>query len=102
MTEELNFKFYFILINLNSQHGYVLGTTVLESNVLLKTEFGAPGWLSQLSVRLQPGHDPLVREFEPRVRLWADSSEPGVSFGFCVSLSLSLPCSPFSLSLPKK
>ena len=30
---------------------------------------GAPGWRSRLSVRLQPGHDLAVREFEPRVRL---------------------------------
>ncbi|VFV29962.1 atpase family aaa domain-containing [Lynx pardinus] len=48
----------------------------------------APGWRSRLSVRLQPGHDLAVREFEPRVRLWADGSEPGACFRFCVSLSL--------------
>ena len=41
---------------------------------------GAPGWRSRLSVRLQPGHDLAVREFEPRVRLWADGSEPGACF----------------------
>ena len=35
---------------------------------------GAPGWHSRLSVRLQPGHDLAVCEFEPRVRLWADGS----------------------------
>ena len=34
------------------------------------------------------GHDLTVREFEPRVGLCADSSEPGACFGFCVSLSL--------------
>ena len=45
---------------------------------------GAPGWRNQLSVRLQPGHDLMVREFEPRVRLWADGSEPGACFRFCV------------------
>ena len=49
---------------------------------------GAPGWCSRLSVRLQPGHDLAVREFEPRVRLWADGSEPGACFRFCVSFSL--------------
>ena len=49
---------------------------------------GAPGWRSRLSVRLQPGHDLAVREFEPRVGLWADGSEPGACFRFCVSLSL--------------
>ena len=52
---------------------------------------GAPGWRSRLSVRLQPGHDLAVREFEPRVGLWADGSEPGACFRFCVSLSLPLP-----------
>ena len=41
---------------------------------------GAPGWRSRLSVRLQPGHDLTVCEFEPRVRLWADGSEPGACF----------------------
>ena len=50
---------------------------------------GAPGWRSRLSVQLQPGHYLAVREFEPRVRLWADGSEPGACFRFCVSLSLS-------------
>ena len=49
---------------------------------------GAPGWRSRLSVRLQPGHDLAVGEFEPCVRLWADGSEPGACFRFCVSLSL--------------
>ena len=34
------------------------------------------------------GHDLTVREFEPRVGLCADGSEPGACFGFCVSLSL--------------
>ena len=37
------------------------------------------------------GHDLAVGEFEPRVGLCADSSEPGACFGFCVSLSLSAP-----------
>ena len=45
-----------------------------------KTLQGAPGWRSRLSVRLQPGHDLAVREFEPRVGLWADGSEPGACF----------------------
>ena len=43
----------------------------------------------------------MAREFEPHVRLCADSSESGMCFGFCVSLSLPLPCSSsvsFSLS----
>ena len=55
---------------------------------LKETQLGAPGWRSRLSVRLQPDHDLTVCEFEPRVRLWADGSEPGACFRFCVSLSL--------------
>ena len=45
---------------------------------------GAVGWVSDFS----SGHDLAVREFEPRVGLWADGSEPGACFGFCVSFSL--------------
>ena len=41
---------------------------------------GAPGWRSRLSVRLQPGHDLALREFEPHVGLGADGSEPGACF----------------------
>ena len=42
------------------------------------------------------------REFEPRVRLWADGSEPGACFRFCVSLSLCpSPVHALSLSVPK-
>ena len=55
-----------------------------------------------MSVQLQPGHDLAVREFEPRVRLWADGSEPGAYFRFCVSLSLCpSPVHALSLSVPK-
>ena len=45
---------------------------------------GSVGWVSDFS----SGHDLTVCEFEPRVGLCADSSEPGACFGFCVSLSL--------------
>ena len=38
-----------------------------------------------------PGHDLTACKLEPHVSLLADSSEPGASFGFCVSLSLSGP-----------
>uniref|UniRef100_A0A8C9JHZ3 IRG-type G domain-containing protein n=1 Tax=Panthera tigris altaica TaxID=74533 RepID=A0A8C9JHZ3_PANTA len=66
------------------------------------TAKGAPGWRSRLSVRLQPGHDLAVCEFEPRVGLWADGSEPGACFRFCVSLSLCpSPVHALSLSVPK-
>ena len=45
-------------------------------------------WVAQ-SVRCPTGsvRDLTVREFEPRVRLWADGPEPGACFRFCVSLS---------------
>ena len=56
--------------------------------LILKIISGAPGWRSRLSVRLQPGRNLAVGEFEPRVGLWADGSEPGACFRFCVSLSL--------------
>ena len=68
----------------------------------LKVFFGAPGWRSRLSVRLQPGHNLAVREYKPRVRLWADGSESGGCFRFCVSLSLCpSPVHALSLSVPK-
>ena len=42
-------------------------------------------------------------EFEPRVRLCADSSEPGAYFGFCVSLSLfPSPAHALSVSVSQK
>ena len=67
-----------------------------------KRKDGAPGWRSRLTVQLQPGHDLTVREFEPRVGLWADGSEPGACFRFCVSLSLCpSPVHDLSLSVPK-
>ena len=73
-----------------------------EWGVQQKWKTGAPGWRSRLSVRLQPGHDLAVCEFEPHVRLWADGSEPGACFRFCVSLSLCpSPVHARSLSVPK-
>ena len=58
------------------------------------------GWVSYFG----SGHDLTVRVFKPHVGLHADSSEPGVCLGFCISPSLCL--SPahalfFSLSLSK-
>ena len=47
------------------------------------------------------GYDPSVREFEPRIGLCADGSEPGACFGFCVCLSL-CPLHSVSLSLKNK
>ena len=34
------------------------------------------------------GHELAICEFKLHIGLWADSSEPGACFGFCVSLSL--------------
>ena len=45
---------------------------------------GSVGWVSNF----HSGHDLTAREFEPYVRLCADSSEPGVCFGFSVPPSL--------------
>ena len=60
------------------------------------------GWLSQLRSDSGSGHDPTVCEFELRVGLCADSSEPGPSTD-SVSPSLSVP-PPFAfcLTLPFK
>ena len=82
-------------------HGVLLSDISLN-DVSQNQFFGAPGWRSRLSVRLQPGHDLAVREFEPRVGLWADSSEPGACFRFCVSFSLCpSPIHALSLSVSK-
>ena len=59
---------------------------------------GSAGYVSDFS----SGHDLVVRGFQPRVGLSADSPEPEACFGFCVSLSLCLsPAHALSLSLSK-
>ena len=87
------------------QHPFLIKTLEkvgIEGTYLKVIKAGAPGWRSRLSIRLQPGHDLAVPEFEPRVRLWADGSEPGACFRFCVSLSLCpSPVHALSLSVPK-
>ena len=80
-----------------------IGVATLENSMEVPQKVKNRGaWVAQSVKRLQPGHDLAVREFEPRVRFWADGSEPGACFQFCVSLS---PCpSPvhaLSLSVPK-
>ena len=45
---------------------------------------GSVGWATDFG----SGHDLKACEFEPRIVLCADSSEPGACFRFCVSLSL--------------
>ena len=80
----------------------IISPRKMTKNMLKKKPIGAPGWRSRLGVRLRPGHDLAVREFEPRVRLWAEGSEPGACFRFCVSLSLCpSPIHALSLSVPK-
>ena len=59
--------------------------------------------LGRLGGSAGSGHDLTAGEFEPRVRLCADSPEPGACFRFCVSLSLGpSPTHTFSLSQKKK
>ena len=62
-------------------------------------KYGAPGWLSRLSIG--SGHDLAVREFEPHVGLCDDSSEPGACLRFCLSAPPPLVLC-FSLSVKNK
>ena len=48
-------------------------------------------WVAQLVKHRTLAHHLTVHEFKPRIRLCADSSEPGACFRFCDSLSLSAP-----------
>ena len=48
---------------------------------------GAPGWFGQSS-DFGSGRNLKALEFEPRTGFYADSSEAGVYFGFCVLVSL--------------
>ena len=61
-----------------------------EAGAAVKTIPMASGaWVAQsVEVWLQLRSRSRGREFEPRVGLWADGSEPGACFLFCVSLSL--------------
>ena len=59
--------------------------------------------LGRLGGSAGSGHDLTAGEFEPRVRLCADSPEPGACFRFCVSLSLCpSPACILSLSVSQK
>ena len=83
---------------------HALSLSVPKINKTLKKKLKKRGaWVAQsVKRRLQSGHDLTVREFEPRVWLWADGSEPGACFRFCVSLSLCpSPVHALSLSVPK-
>ena len=78
----------------------------LLASVLGRNDDSSGTWVAQ-SIECPPlgfssGHDLAVREFEPRVGLWADGSEPGACFRFCVSLSLCpSPVHALSLSVSK-
>ena len=58
---------------------HALSVSLLKINIKGCLD-GSVGWAADFS----SGHDLAVREFEPRIRLCADGSEPGA----CVSLSL--------------
>ena len=58
-----------------------------QSN-LQKKELGYLGGSVSEASDFISGHDLSVLGFKPSIGLCADSSEPGASFGFCVSLSL--------------
>ena len=66
-------------------------------------EQGSLGGSVSYASNFSSGRDSTEREFKPRVGLCADSSEPGASFGCCVSLSLGpSPAHALSLSLKNK
>ena len=75
-----------------------------ETLLLLKSAFpgrlgGSVGWATDFG----SGHDLAVHEFEPRIGICADRSEPGAGFRFYVSLSFCpCPTHTLSLSLSKK
>ena len=53
--------------------------------VTCKNSWGAPGWLSWLSVHFSSGHDLMVHEFKPCIRLCCQCR---ACFGSSVSLTL--------------
>ena len=70
---------------------------------MVRQETGRPDdSVKRLTLDFGSGHDLTVYEFEPHVGLYADSSEPGVCLGFCVSLSRCPPPLILCLSLSLK
>ena len=68
-----------------------------------KTGFeGCLGGSVSLAPDFSSGHDLTAGEFEPRIRLCADSSGPGARFRFCVPLLLCLTLLTLCLSLLQK
>ena len=58
------------------------------SSVLLKSYLGCLGGSGSWVSDFDSGHNLMVHDFESRVGLCADSSEPKACFRFCASLSL--------------
>ena len=87
------FTLMWILRNLTEDHGRggrkkKVREGGSQNKRLLKTE-NRGAWVVQLAEHSDfgSGHDLTVCEFQPRVRLCADSLEPRACFRFCVSLS---------------
>ena len=80
-------------VNLSKQLAIYPSST--QWRILHSKKFSASRgtWVAQSVKRpdFGSGHDLAVCGFKPHIRLWADSSEPGTCFRFCVSLSLPLP-----------
>ena len=82
-----------------SNLGYFHGPVNVFKRLCLKPFLiGAPGRLRRLSIDFGSDHDLMAGEFEPRIGLCADSSEPGACFGFCLPPS-ALPLLTLSLSV---
>ena len=64
-----------------SQHFLMLTSDPVKKDLTEGRLGGSVGWASDFG----SGHDLTSCEFEPRVGLCANSSEPGACFGFCVS-----------------
>ena len=66
--------------------------TITKNKRRIKINYLQGTWVAQsvkhLTLDVGSGCDHTVCEFEPCIRLCADSSEPGACFRFCVSLSL--------------
>ena len=80
---------------------YVFFTPFNKSIISKISEIPILGLGVKWTLNFGSGHNLTIREFEPRVGLCADSSEPGTCFGFCVSLSL-CPSPTHALSLCQK
>ena len=96
LLTEMNYRFPHLLsLPLRGQHrdpgrGSSISPTQMGCQLRGDSPDGGT-WVAQLVKHFGSGHDLAVDEFESRIGLCADSSEPGACFGFCGSLSLSLP-----------